>query len=100
MKTIYKYRIESVQDTLTIPYRCNLLTVGFDGNEDLCAWFLHDIEPDRFRKFQFMVMGTGWETEEPLLEMPCNGDKNPFGYITTVKSGPLIWHVFMRELLE
>lgn len=99
MKIIYKYPITSDRCVLTVPYRCHVLSIQYDPNGELCVWILHDIEPDRFKKYEVMVVGTGQEIDEPLIEMSTYDD-NSFNYVQTVVQGPFVWHVFLRELFE
>lgn len=100
MKIIYKYPLLSHRCTLTVPYRCHVLSIQCDPSGELCMWALHDFLPDCFKKYEVMIIGTGQETDEPLLEMYTENDHNPFGYMQTVIQGNLVWHVFMRELFE
>ena len=100
MKVIYKYPLPNHQCILTVPYRCCVLSIQFDPPGQLCMWALHDIEPDRFMKYEFLVLGTGWETDEPLADMPTDDNRNPFLYRQTVVQEGFVWHVFMRELIE
>jgi hypothetical protein len=100
MKVIYKYPLPSHRCILTVPWRCRILSIQSDLSGELYMWALHDPEPECFKKYEIMVLGTGQETDEPLIEMPKAGDHNPFGYIQTVIQGALVWHVFLRELFE
>lgn len=103
MTVIYKYPLASHQCTITVPYRCHVLSVQHDPAGQLCVWALHDIQPELYKKYEFLVIGTGWDIDEPLTEMPtenATAGTIPFSYVQTVVERDFVWHIFMRELFE
>ena len=100
-KVIYKYVVNSQQKVITIPFRAQVLTVDYDGNNDLCLWAMHELEDekDRFVKYEVLVLGTGEQTDEPMNEFDDGSDR--FGYMKTIvtESG-FVWHIFIRQVYE
>lgn len=100
-KVIYKYVINSQQKVMKIPYRAQVLTVDYDGNNDLCLWAMHELEDekDRFVEYEVLVLGTGEETDKHMIAFDSEDDG--FDYMKTfiTKLG-LVWHVFIRQVFE
>lgn len=106
MKVIYKYPITEFNFKLIVPYAAHMLSIGFDPQGQLCVWMLHNIYGDGEDKqgFEFLVLATGEETDEALVEMPTQDDYragvHPYTYNTTVMNDGLVWHVFSRIVFE
>ena len=84
---IYKYAIE-LADGVTghmMPTKAKILSVGLDGNDEVCVWMLVDETLATKETRFFRIYGTGWDIHKEKIE-----------FIGTVpmKKNYLIWHVF------
>lgn len=90
MITIHKYPLALKDDQVVeLPAEHSVLSVGYDGNNQLCAWV--QVNTDSYLvPIHFHVIGTG----NPIQRV------GPF--IGTVRDtftapGALIWHIFKGE---
>lgn len=87
MQTIYKYKLDQMAGTITIPVGAQFLSAGIDCNDDICLWFKVDAQEEAKIERRFVIMGTGWPLDE-LVD---------FEFLETVKVDPYIWHIFLEK---
>ena len=83
MHTTWKYQLEHVTNTFSMPSGAQVLTVQIQRGEP-CLWAL--VNPAQpYEERTFRIYGAGHEIEEQWI-----------GYIGTVQmlGGSLVWHVF------
>ena len=87
MKTIYKYPIESIGETITMPTGAIVISAAVQGDE-ICLWAEVDTDNKKeVRRFEVFCTGEG---------MPRgNGDAVRI-FIATVFRGPYVFHVYER----
>jgi hypothetical protein len=95
-RRIYKYPIPLVdRPRVKMPAYHELLSVGLDPNDQLCAWALVD---DRAAaagvntEVEFAIVGTG----NPFPEYIRLETDATHVFLATVRQDPFIWHVFVK----
>ncbi len=90
MKTIYKYRIDAVSQTVRLPIESQILSVGVQydsdsGTEHLYLWALVTPKKPLIDR-NIIAVGTGWDTEV---------DDCVFLGTVHAEAG-FVWHVFEK----
>ena len=83
MKTIHKYPLSNLCETISMPKGAEVLTVESKGGETF-VWALVD-ECKPMEKRTFVTIGTGHDAGK-------YGDK--LTYIKTIFKGVFVWHIF------
>lgn len=96
MKTIYKYKLEIIdQQTIELPQYAEILCVGVQ-QENIYLWALIDTEATLNEMRDFEVFGKGnpvYENKEPVVVGQMKTDRI---YLGTCFVGVFVWHVFER----
>ena len=96
-KVIHKYPIYDKQTIIKMPFPAQILSVNYDPTGDLYVWAVHDNDYPKgdFVKYEFLMIGTGELTDEPLNVLNDQPDRG-YDYYTTLVSKAFVWHIFMR----
>jgi hypothetical protein len=81
MRAIYKYRIEFVRTTLTLPIGAKFVHFAEQGGE-MCAWFEIDNDVARAKQRTFTIYGTG------------QLHKIEGRHLGTAQDGVFVWHLY------
>lgn len=87
---VHKFPLDenAERQTLTVPGLIRPLSVGEDPSGTLCLWAL--VNPALARKkLEVRIVGTGNDAD-------LDADLDTF--LTTVVTGPFVWHVFTRSV--
>lgn len=90
---VFKYEIKVKRDSsdlVEVPSGSRLLDVGQQQGK-LMSWWLIDLNVETKDTYEFVVQGTGWETDIKLFSMQ---------YVKTLLEKYFVWHVFMRPVLN
>lgn len=86
MKTIFKYQLNDVTDTITMPEGAQVLSAGVNkGKDDVFIWCLVDTDNALVER-KFATIGTGWD-----MSLLANND---LVFIDTVFVDWMVFHVF------
>lgn len=92
MKTIYKYELTEV---VVLPVSAQILHYGVDPNGIGCLWAIVDTEDTNTMVKEYALIGTGWPLDEIFNQYGIS-----YQYITTIKEGPFMWHVFEKHVYD
>lgn len=88
MKVIWKYPLNLVADKaepIFVPSDYEILSAGLDPKNQLCVWIAVDSDSIARTPLYFTIVGTG------------HFEPEGFTYLDTVKTGPFMWHIYVRE---
>lgn len=87
MRQIWKFTL-ALQESQTVPMPkgARILTVQMQGRYP-CLWAVVDPGMEREARV-FQIIGTGHPTEEAAFK----------NYVGTWQDGPMVWHLFEREV--
>jgi hypothetical protein len=84
MRTIHKYPLSmSDEQVIMLPFGARMLSAQMQG-DNLCLWVELNPEADRTECRVIEIYGTG----NPMIDGVARR------HISTVQSGPMVWHVF------
>ena len=94
MKTVHKYGIGEVSNSVQMPKGARILHVGGQGDE-VCIWA--SVDTERLKELRhFRIYGTGQEFPDDFEEDDPYRAKYGDRYIGTAFCGRFVWHVFER----
>jgi len=96
MRTIYKYELEITDfQQIKVPVRSSVRSVQ-EILGKLYVYIEIDLsEREFFTMLDFRIVGTGNPIEFLTSIDPLSTDR-PYNFLSTVKNGPFIWHVYWR----
>lgn len=101
MKMIYKYPINPGKNVITLPLDSQLLNT-IDNDGQLCIYAIVETLCKETIQVTIYVYGTGWDDSAlKTFDMPEPDSRWSFipgqmQYMTTVKQGYCVWHVFAQ----
>lgn len=87
-KVVYKYPLLDGNGVTSIP-EGDILHIGIDPQGILCAWALVDPESKELGRVIHLI-STGHTIHNDRAEK--------MEYVTTVKEGPFMWHIFTEDI--
>jgi hypothetical protein len=87
---IYKQKLElklDIKQVIELPIDSQIVYVG-NQNDEICFWYIFNPDIDTKQKFEFIVLGTGMESEHI---------DHQHVHIGTVLMGSFVWHVFVKQ---
>ena len=86
MNKIYKYPIDEIKGTITLPVGSNILDIEYqEGN--LFLWALVDTNTKETQEIELEIYGTGWDIKNP----------DQLKHLKTLHHRGFVFHVFSRN---
>ena len=86
MNKIYKYQVDEINGTVTLPAGSNILDIEYQ-EDNLFLWALVNTFINEMEDVELEIYGTGWDIENP----------DQLKHLKTLHHKGFVWHFFKRN---